>query len=68
MRYIYLIILILYSEILFAQETVVNKYKNGNKQSEGQMVNGSEEGLWTYYDQNGKMTEQSNYIKGFVLR
>ena len=50
MKQIAVILLIALSATANAQERIVNKYKNGQVASEGVLVQGKENGLWTYYD------------------
>ncbi|MEN8250419.1 MAG: toxin-antitoxin system YwqK family antitoxin [Bacteroidota bacterium] len=39
-------------------------YENGAKQSEGELINGAENGLWNYYYENGSLQITGNYING----
>ena len=66
MKQIAVILLIALSATANAQERIVNKYKNGQVASEGVLVQGKENGLWTYYDSTGVKTEEIEFRNGTV--
>ena len=42
-------------------------HKNGKMQKEGKLVNNKEEGVWEYYDENGKKSNEYYYKDGIEL-
>ena len=66
MRHFAVILLIALSFTSQAQERIVNKYHNGQVASEGVLVQGKENGLWTYYDSTGVKTEEIEFRNGAV--
>ena len=66
MKQIAVILLIALSATANAQEKIVNKYRNGQVASEGVLVQGKENGLWTYYDSTGVKTEEIEFRNGAV--
>jgi antitoxin component YwqK of YwqJK toxin-antitoxin module len=71
-----ILVAILFSEIVFAQETnptleIVGQkvkatyhFENGKVQQEGFFKNGKLDGVWTSYDTNGNKKAIGNYDKG----
>jgi len=61
-----LLLLILFTSVcLDAQvQEFKDQYPNGKTRSEGNYVNGFEEGLWKYYYETGTLQEEANYKKG----
>jgi antitoxin component YwqK of YwqJK toxin-antitoxin module len=40
-------------------------HRNGQLASEGQYLNGLEDGLWRYYHENGQLAAEGRYEDGF---
>jgi len=66
MRKIISIALIMLPLINLAQERISNKYSNGQTASEGVLVQGKENGIWTYYDSLGTKTQTIEFRNGAV--
>ena len=47
-------------------DTVVNYYKNGKKAAEGPMLWGSETGHWKYWDKQGRLVQETDFINGII--
>jgi len=65
MKLILFLLIIFTSVCLEAQvQEFKDQYPNGKTRSEGNYVNGFEEGLWKYYYETGTLQEEANYKKG----
>ena len=65
MKLILFLLILFTSACLDAQvQEFKDQYPNGKTRSEGNYVNGFEEGLWKYYYDTGTLQEESNYKKG----
>jgi hypothetical protein len=42
-------------------------YVNGHKSNEGTYVHGKQEGVWTYWDESGRKTEEREYKDGEIV-
>ena len=49
-----------------AQEFVQYKWENENIKAEGNLVSGMEDGLWKYYDESGKISQEVTYKFGEI--
>jgi len=65
MKLILLLLILFASVCLEAQvQEFKDQHPNGKTRSEGNYVNGFEEGLWKYYYDTGTLQEEANYKKG----
>ena len=46
---------------------VVNKYESGQKHTKGFLTNGREDGIWTWWYQNGQKSKEVDYFDGKSL-
>jgi antitoxin component YwqK of YwqJK toxin-antitoxin module len=71
-KYVLLMIFITFGFASFAQNDVnpdgenVFYFDNGNKSSEGKMVNGKPEGYWKAYHENGNIKSEGNRKNGLI--
>jgi len=47
-----------------ANDTVINKWRNGKISSKGYMLDGTEQGTWQYWDSLGNKVEETNFLRG----
>jgi len=45
-------------------EKHIEYWANGYKKSEGTLLDGKEDGLWTYWDEKGEMSEEGTFKDG----
>ena len=48
---------------MFAQDSTYY-WKNGKIKCQGSWIDGTEQGLWTYWDSLGNKVQESNFLRG----
>ena len=63
-RILTLIFVLLQLSLTAQVQEYKDQFPNGETRSEGNYVNGFEEGVWKYYYETGTLQEEANYKKG----
>ena len=46
---------------------ILNKYESGQKHTKGYLTNGREDGIWTWWYENGQKSKEVDYFDGKTL-
>ena len=46
---------------------IINKYESGQKHTKGYLTNGREDGIWTWWYENGQKEKEVDYFDGKTL-
>ena len=46
---------------------IINKYESGQKHTKGYLTNGREDGIWTWWYENGQKSKEVDYFDGKTL-